>query len=122
MRRLFSTMYVDCSGSWLVSSQGRVATSCSEFPVCEDVRDAFLLLEDNSGRSRLCQRQMRRRFAAGRQGRLQEDFAAPLAPNSADNRLAAVCTSLARLCSTWSDMRQIGPEMPSAPITSPVKL
>ncbi len=30
-------------------------------------------------------------------------LAISLAPNSADSRLAAVRTSLARLCSTWSD-------------------
>ncbi len=44
---------------------GRIATSCLRFPLCENVRDVLLLLEDNSGRSRACQRQMRRRFAAG---------------------------------------------------------
>src|SRR3978361_17332 len=98
----------------------------SHFRVCENVRDVFLLLEDISGRNGSCQRQMNRRRASNgleeRQEdfRLQEDLAMSLAPNSADSRFAAVCTSLARLCSTWSVMRQIGPDMPSAPITSPV--
>ena len=46
----------------------------------------------------------------------------PLAPNSADRRLAAARTCLARVFNTSSVIRQIGPEMPSAPITSPVKL
>ena len=62
------------------------------------------------------------RFGEDLAGSDQEDFARSRAPNSADSRPAADCTSLARLCSTWSVMRQIGPEMPSAPITSPVKL
>src|SRR5215475_9361787 len=46
----------------------------------------------------------------------------PLAPNSAERRLAAACTCLARVFSTSSVIRHIGPEIPSAPITSPVKL
>src|ERR1700712_4919913 len=94
----------------------------SDSRLCENVRDVFLLLEDISGRDASCQRQMRCSRASNGLDRLQEDFAISLAPNSADSRLAAVCTSLARLCSTWSVIRQIGPEMPSAPITSPVKL
>ena len=44
------------------------------------------------------------------------------APNSAERQFAAAFTILARLCIAWSVMRQIGPEMPSAPTTSPVKL
>ena len=46
--------------------RGRITTSCLRFPLCENVRDVLLLLEDNSGRSRTCQRQMRRRFASRR--------------------------------------------------------
>src|SRR4029079_8794209 len=55
-------------------------------------------------------------------GRLYGNFVAPLAPNSVESRSADAWTRLATLFSTWSDIRQIGPEMPSAPITSPVKL
>src|SRR6266852_3817395 len=47
--------------------------------------------------------------------------AAPFAPNSADRRSAAACTIFARLCRAWMERRQIGPEMPSAPMVWPVK-
>src|SRR6516164_5442540 len=88
-------------------------------PACENVKGVLLLLDDISGRRRRCQRQMRPADPRCSKG---SAFDQPLAPNSAERRFAAACTDLARPCKTWPVIRQIGPEMPSAPITSPVKL
>src|SRR5262245_6124076 len=44
-----------------------------------------------------------------------------LAPNAADRRAPAAWTVLALACSACWDSRQIGPDMPIAPMTRPVK-
>ena len=44
------------------------------------------------------------------------DFVAPGAPNAADSRLGGrPARSLHGFAGAWFDMRQIGPEIPSAP-------
>src|ERR1700682_3092138 len=43
-RRWLSTTYVGCSGSSLVSSRGRVATSCLRFPLMRECERRFFIV------------------------------------------------------------------------------